>query len=173
MTYPNQEESKQDLDLVLLSLLSTKLSKPDEGISAEELLEQARISPTILEILERENLVLPINDDQSVRYETADVESLQAASRILATGLPLGELLHLSRLTDQALEEIAEAAVDSFASFIRDRIEAETEQSAEATQLLAASLQQLLPATEQLIVRHFRRKLLAIVQERVSPAETR
>jgi hypothetical protein len=129
-------------------------------LSLSELAEAANLSPTLLEVVVREGFLTPRRDGPIPMFDLADVEPLRAGLALVEAGLPLGELLDLARRTDAAMRPIAEEAVEVFARFVRDSVEANAGSEEEAAARLVEAFRAMLPATGRLVDHHFRRLLL-------------
>jgi hypothetical protein len=123
----------------------------------------------LLDAVARAGLLLPhhVDDDGVARYSAADAEAVRAGLTLLDAGLPLGELLDLARRTDEAIEVVADHAVDAFLRFVRDPVRGTSGSDDEATARLVTAYERMLPATERLVAHHLRRRLLAAAAERV------
>ena len=139
----------------------------DSPMTLEGLAEATGVSPALLEAIEREGLLAPRQQDGEPLYTQADAEAVAAGLELLATGLPLGELLDLARRHDKAMRAVAEHAVELFVRFVRDPIRAEAVSEEEAAEKLVESFRRMLPATTSLVSHHFQRVLLAAAQERI------
>ncbi|HUO46807.1 MAG TPA: hypothetical protein VM470_08240 [Acidimicrobiia bacterium] len=128
-------------------------------LTLEELAEAAGVSPTLIEVVVREGFLTPRRTDPELLFDPADVRPVKAGLDLVGAGLPLGELLDLARRTDQAMRPIAEEAVEVFARFVRDSVEATSSSDSEASARLVDALQAMLPATGHLVEHHFRRLL--------------
>jgi DNA-binding transcriptional MerR regulator len=139
----------------------------DAPMTLAELAEATGVSPALLEAIEREGLLGGRGSDGDRLYTRGDAKAVAAGLELLATGLPLGELLDLARRHDKAMKEVAEHAVELFVRFVRDPIRAGASSEEEAAERLVESFRRMLPATTSLIAHHFRRVLLAAAQERI------
>jgi DNA-binding transcriptional MerR regulator len=142
-------------------------SGDDAPMTLDELAEATGVSPALLEAIEREGLLAPRDQDGGRQYTQGDANAVAAGLELLATGLPLGELLDLARRHDKAMRAVAEHAVELFVRFVRDPIRAQASSEEEAAEKLVESFRRMLPATTSLIAHHFRRVLLAAAQERI------
>jgi DNA-binding transcriptional MerR regulator len=142
-------------------------SGDDAPMTLDGLAEATGVSPALLEAIEREGLLAPREKDGEPRYTQADAKAVAAGLELLATGLPLGELLDLARRHDKAMRAVAEHAVELFVRFVRDPIRAQASSEEEAAEKLVESFRRMLPATTSLVSHHFRRVLLAAAQERI------
>lgn len=136
--------------------------RADAGsFTLEELAERTGVSSALLEAIEREGLLAPRSVDGQSVYSSSDEAVVRAGLELLATGLPLSELLALARQHDQAMRDSAKAAVDMFVRFVRDPIRAAASSDDEAASQLVLAFKKMLPATTQLVASHFERLLLA------------
>ena len=131
------------------------------SFTLEELAERTGVSPALLEAIEREGLLAPRSVDGRSVYSTSDEAVVRAGLELLATGLPLSELLALARQHDEAMRASARSAVEMFVRFVRDPIRAEASSDEEAASQLVTAFRKMLPATTQLVASHFERLLLA------------
>ncbi len=141
-----------------------KSSRDDGGLTLEQLAERTGVSPALLQAIEREGL-LPSASDGA--YSMQDAQAVEAGLALLETGLPLSELLGLARRHDEAMQAIAEQAVDMFVHFVRDPIRASGATQDEAAERLVDAFRKMLPATTTLVAQHFRRQLLNVAQARI------
>jgi DNA-binding transcriptional MerR regulator len=138
----------------------------DELLSLEELATTTGVSPALLAAIEREGLLTPLDADGRAMYSRGDVETVRAGLALLESGLPLSELLALARKHDAAMRTIAEEAVEMFVRFVRDPIRAHAVSGDEAAARLIDAFRNMLPATTQLVARHFERVLLDAARAR-------
>lgn len=106
------------LDAKLLPAL-VKESVGKRLYSREELLREAAIPATLLDVAQNADLIQPIRVDGEARYTEADLQMLCAGRILVETGLPLGELVTLARDHAHSVEEVTERAVDLFDRHIR------------------------------------------------------
>jgi hypothetical protein len=138
-----------------------------ELLTLGQLAETAGISATILEIVVREGFLSPRVEQPEPLFDPADAAPVRAGLALVGAGLPLGELLDLARRTDQAMRPIAEEAVEVFARFVRDSVEATSSTEQEASQRLVDAFRAMLPATGELVEHHFRRLLAEGARKRL------
>jgi len=138
-----------------------------ELLTLEQLAEVGGISPIILEVVVREGFLTPKVDQPEPLFDPSDVIPVRAGLALVGAGLPLGELLDLARRTDQAMRPIAEEAVEVFARFVRDSVEATSSSEEEASQRLVEAFRAMLPATGELVEHHFRRLLAEGARKRL------
>jgi hypothetical protein len=136
--------------------------EPDRGeglLTLAGLAEAAGVSPTLIEVVVREGFLTPRRRQPEALFDPGDIEPVRAGFALVGAGLPLGELLDLARRTDQAMRPLAEEAVEVFARFVRDSVEATSASENEASARLVEAFLVMLPATGQLVEHHFRRLL--------------
>lgn len=148
---------------------------PGGRLSLEDLAQRTGVSPPLLEAIEREGLIESSGGEGERFYTEADATAVSRGVELLEAGLPLSELLALARQHDDMMKQIARRAVDLFIRFVRDPLLAEKASETEAADRLVAAFQKMLPATTDLVARHFERVLLrealARVHENATDAE--
>ena len=137
-------------------------------LTLPELAEASNFSTTLLEVVIREGFLTPVEDDPEPLFESSDAESLKAGLALVEAGLPLGELLDLARRTDAAMRPVAERAVEVFARYVRDSVEANASSDQEAVTKLVSAFTTMLPATGRLVDHHFRRLLIEGARRRLA-----
>jgi DNA-binding transcriptional MerR regulator len=142
-----------------------------ERLSREDLAERTGLSPTLLDVVEREGLLVPRSDDADTPYTAADVDAVRAGMALLEAGVPLSELLALAREHDEAMRELAERAVDLFARYVVDPIRGTTESEDEAAARMVDALQSMLPAASAVVAHHIGRRLVAAARARIEGDE--
>ncbi len=145
--------------------------EPTERLTRDELAERTGVSTTLLDVIEREGLLVPRSDDPAAPYTPADVEAVRAGLALLGAGVPLSELLALAREHDAAMRALADRAVDLFARYVVDPIRGATESEAEAAERMVQALQSMLPAASAVVSHHIGRRLLAAARERIDPPD--
>lgn len=143
----------------------------DERLTMEELADRTGVSPTLLEVIEREGLLVSRSGDSTAPYTSSDVEAVKAGLALLEAGVPLSELLALAREHDAAMRALADRAVDLFARYVVDPIRGATESEAEAAERMVAALQSMLPAASAVVSHHIGRRLVSAAQERIAASE--
>lgn len=137
-----------------------------DTLSRDELAERSGLPAVVIDALERERLLTPVEPGPPPRFAAGDLALLTQGMRLLEAGLPLGELLDLGRRTDAALRGLADHAVEVFARFVRDPVRADGD-ARDAGDRLAAAFRAMLPATGDLIAGHFQRLLLEAARGRL------
>lgn len=163
----NTDASEQALAAALAGPLPGE--EPDR-LTLEQLAERTGVSETLLEVVEREGLLVARSDDPEAPYTSADVDAVRAGVALLEAGVPLSELLALAREHDDAMRALAGKAVDLFARYVVDPIRGATESEAEAAERMVAALQSMLPAASAVVAHHVGRRLVAAARERIEAA---
>lgn len=132
----------------------------------DELAESTGISPTLLDALVRGELLVPRETEPDL-FDPSDAEAISAGLSLVEAGLPLAELLDLARAMDEAMKPIATRAVDVFATYVRDSVEATADSDEDAAERLVEAFRTMLPATGGLVGHHFRGLLLTEARRRL------
>jgi hypothetical protein len=143
------------------------LDGPTALETLEELARSSGVSITVLEALVRGGLLIPKTSDPD-RFDPTDAEAVAAGLSLVEAGLPLAELMNLARMMDEAMQPIAARAVDVFAAFVRDSVEATATSDVDAAARLVEAFRTMLPATSRLVGHHFRGLLLAHARARMT-----
>jgi hypothetical protein len=168
-----QSSESRDLDPWDKALLAALEQGPaDQLLTLSELAEASNLSMALLEVVVREGFLSPVDDDPEPLFDLADADSLKAGLALVEAGLPLGELLDLARRTDAAMRPIAEQAIEVFARYVRDSVEANATSDEEAVRDLVAAFTKMLPATGRLVDGHFRRLLIEGARKRLNGGTT-
>ncbi len=152
-----------DLDEADVKLAeSLAAAHPGSGhlMTLEELAQRTGVSTALLEAVEREGLIESVEEDGRRLYVEADAGAVARGLELLSAGLPLSELLALAREHDRVMREVARRAVDVFIRFVRDPLIAGGDRKHESGQKLIDAFNTMLPATTDLVARHFERLLI-------------
>jgi DNA-binding transcriptional MerR regulator len=137
-------------------------------LSLDELATASGVPASLIQAVEREGIAIGRRVDGAVRYSAADAEVMRTALRLLAFGLPVGDLLALGRDTDASLRALATRAVDLFDAHVREPIrDTAGDDAAEAAARTVEAFEALLPAVTALVENHFRRVLLEEAERRL------
>lgn len=164
------DEGEQALAAALAGPLPGEEQAPatQDRFDLEELARRTGVSPTLLEALEREGLLVPRGDDVRATYTPADEHAVAAGMALLQAGVPLSELLAVAREHDTAMRALADRAVDLFARYVRDPIRGTAHDSEVAAEQMVAALHTMLPAASEVVAHHFRRRLLGAARSRIA-----
>ena len=137
----------------------------EELFGLDELAARCSVPPAILEALVREGLLVPRRHDGELRFSRADVELVANGLRLVEAGLPMPELLDLSRRHHVLPREIATQAVELFDAHVRQPLRSADLTEAERADRLVETFRTILPAVTTMVAHHFRRILLQVAQE--------
>lgn len=147
--------------------LRDALAPPEELVTQAELAERTGIPPTLLEVVVREGFLKPALIDPEPLFDPADVAGVRSGIALVEHGLPLGELLDLARRMDAAMQPVAEQAIEVFARFVRDSVEANAKSDEDAARRLLEAFSQMLPAASHMVEHHFRALLVEGAKRRL------
>ena len=139
-----------------------------ERFGVEELAERTGVSPTLLEALEREGLLVARTADGAPPYSPADETAVKAGLALLEAGVPLSEMLALAREHDAAMRGVADRAVELFARYVLDPARAAAADDEAGAAQMVAALHSMLPAATEIVAYHFRRRLLEAAGMRIA-----
>jgi hypothetical protein len=162
---PGTNEELDPWDEALLDALGA--AGGDDLQTLEEFSSASGISLPLLEALNREGFLMPRSVDPEPLFDPAEAETVRSGLSLVKAGLPLGELLDLARAMDEAMRPVAARAVDVFARFVRDSVEASAGSEADAAEQLVDAFRTMLPATGRLVEHHFRALLIADARRRL------
>ncbi len=137
----------------------------EELFGLDELTARCAVPTPILEALVREGLLVPRSHDGEPRFSADDVVLVSNGLRLVEAGLPMPELLDLSRRHHAVTREIASQAVELFDAHVRQPLRAADLTEAERAERLVETFRTILPAVTAMVAHHFRRILLQVAQE--------
>jgi DNA-binding transcriptional MerR regulator len=168
------ELGRADADLAA-AVAAARGGEEEEWLTLEQLAQRSGVPASLIQAIEREGIFLGRRVDGEERFTPADIEMVRTALGLLETGLPLSDLLDLARQHHEAMQRVAERAVELFDEHVRKPIRDTASDEDEAARRMTEAFGKLLPAVTALIAHHFRRVLLATAEahiERVGdPAE--
>ena len=138
---------------------------PEELFGLDELVARCGVPASILEALVREGLLVPRHHDGEPRFSRDDVELVANGLRLVQAGLPMPELLDLSRRHTALTREVAARAVELFDVHVRQPLRAAELSEEERAERLVETFRTVLPAVTAMVAHHFRRILLQVAQE--------
>lgn len=147
------------------------LDHPGAGVgllTLEQLAQASGLSLPLLEALDRESLLIPEVTEPVPLFNPSEAEAVRAGLELVEAGLPLAELLELARSMNEAMQPVADRAVEVFAAFVRDSVEANAGSEEDAARRLVEAFTTMLPATGRLVDHHFRRLLIAGARKRLT-----
>jgi DNA-binding transcriptional MerR regulator len=158
-------------DEALVSALADAGGRSEGWLTLEELARRTGVSPALLAAIEQEGLLVPHVAEGRPLYSEGDAQTIAAGLRLLEAGIPLGELLALARAHEQAMQQVAERAVDLFDRFVRRPLLATSVSKGDAASKITEAFNVMFPATTALVAHHFGRVLLAAALARIEDTE--
>lgn len=127
--------------------------------TAAELAKMLGVPRTLIGLVERSGLLEALRqEDGSIRYSEAEVQTARGALKFVKRGIPLRKLMELALRHDRAVRKSVDDAIDLFNDYVRKsgrrQVDADPEQVAEA-------FRELLPVVTALVAHHFQRVLVA------------
>ncbi|MDJ0960707.1 MAG: MerR family transcriptional regulator [Acidimicrobiia bacterium] len=129
-------------------------------LTAGEIATRTGIPEPVIDVLTDAGLLSPTGVGADRRYSTADAELVATGRELLDVGLPINDLLDLARHYHDVTTEIADRAVDLFATHVRRPIREGDGTDDEKAEQLVAAFDVLFPAVTSMVSNHFGRILL-------------
>ena len=155
------EESDEELVAAV-----TRPSAP-VTLTLAELAERSGVAEPLLASLQQAGLLVPIEGGDEPVYPASDLDAIAAGMKLIAAGIPLGELMELARDYSAAVDRTSRQAVQLFDRHVRERIQAEGGETEVAERRLLELFNELLEASGTLVRHHFQRSLLRAAREHI------
>jgi DNA-binding transcriptional MerR regulator len=136
-------------------------------LTRAELAERSGVPEPLLVSLEQAGLLVPVEGRDEPLYPADDLEAIAAGMKLIAAGVPLGELMDLAKDHALAVDRTARQAVDLFDRYVRERIQAEGGAAEAAERRLLETFNELLEASGTLVRHHFERTVLRAAREHI------
>jgi DNA-binding transcriptional MerR regulator len=136
-------------------------------LTRAELAERSGVPEPLLLSLEQAGLLVPVEGRDEPLYPADDLQAIAAGMKLIAAGVPLGELMELAKEHALAVDRTARQAVDLFDSYVRERIQAEGGATEAAERRLLETFNELLEASGTLVRHHFERTVLRAAREHI------
>ena len=136
-------------------------------LTLSELAERSGVAEPLLMTLQQAGLLVPIEGGEQPLYPADDLDAIAAGMKLIAAGVPLGELMELGKDHAAAVDRTARQAVDLFDRYVRERIQAEGGETEAAERKLLQTFNELLEASGTLVRHHFERTLLRAAREHI------
>jgi DNA-binding transcriptional MerR regulator len=136
-------------------------------LTRAELAERSGVPEPLLVSLEQAGLLVPVEGRDEPLYPADDLQAIAAGMKLIAAGVPLGELMELAKDHALAVDRTARQAVDLFDRYVRERIQAEGGAAEAAERRLLETFNELLEASGTLVRHHFERTVLRAAREHI------
>ncbi len=150
----------EEADVKLAETVVSERSRTGRLLTLEELAQCSGISVALVQAVEREGLIEPVDEDGRKLYTEGDAVAIARGLELVSAGLPLSELLALAREHDRVMRQVAQRAVDVFIRYVRQPLISGDTPKQESGQKLVDAFATMLPATSDLVARHFERLLI-------------
>jgi hypothetical protein len=110
---------------------------------------------------------VPVEGGDEALYPAEDLDAIAAGMKLIAAGVPIGDLIELGRDYATATDRIAREAVELFDHHVRERIQAEGGETEAAERRLLTLFNELLDASGTLVRIYFQRTLLRAAREHI------
>jgi DNA-binding transcriptional MerR regulator len=144
----------------------TRPSTP-QTLTIDELAERSGVAAPLLKSLESAGLLVPVEGGDEALYPAEDLDAIAAGMKLIAAGVPIGDLIELGRDYATATDRIAREAVELFDHHVRERIQAEGGETEAAERRLLTLFNELLDASGTLVRIYFQRTLLRAAREHI------
>ena len=138
-----------------------------QTLTLAELAERSGVAEPLLASLEQAGLLVPITGGDEPLYPAGDLDAIAAGMKLIAAGVPLGELMELGKEHAASVDRTARRAVDLFDRYVRERIQAEGGETEAAERRLLQTFNDLLGASGVLVRHHFERTVLRAAREHI------
>jgi DNA-binding transcriptional MerR regulator len=138
-----------------------------QTLTLAELAQRSGVAEPLLMSLQQAGLLVPVEGGQEALYPADDLDAIAAGMKLIAAGVPIGELLELGKDYATAVDRTARQAVDLFDRHVRERIQSEGGATEAAERRLLATFNELLEASGTLVRHHFERTLLRAAREHI------
>ena len=138
-----------------------------QTLTLDELAERSGVAAPLLKSLESAGLLVPVEGGDEPLYPAEDLDAIAAGMKLIAAGVPVGDLIELGREYAATTDRIARAAVELFDHHVRERIQAEGGETEAAERRLLALFNELLDASGTLVRIYFQRTLLRAAREHI------
>jgi DNA-binding transcriptional MerR regulator len=152
-------------DESLVAAVTRPASPPT--LTLDELAERSGVAAPLLKSLESAGLLVPVERGDEPLYPAEDLDAISAGMKLIAAGVPVGDLIELGREYAATTDRIAREAVELFDHHVRERIQAEGGETEAAERRLLTLFNELLEASGTLVRIYFQRTLLRAAREHI------
>jgi DNA-binding transcriptional MerR regulator len=141
---------------------------PDEELlTLREVAEQTKVPPALLRSLEASRVLRPRRVGTELRYTVFDVRAVRMLLSLLGSGLPMEEFMRVAHVQLEAVDQVAEGAVDLFVRYVRDPLRAQGLPETDEAERMIAGFRLMLEATTLLLAYNFQRTVLSALQAEI------
>jgi DNA-binding transcriptional MerR regulator len=139
----------------------------EELLTLREVAERTKVPPALLRSLEASRVLRPRRVGMDLRYTVFDVRAVRMLLSLLGSGLPMEEFMRVARVQLEAVDEVAEGAVELFVRYVRDPLRAQGLAGPEEAERMIAGFRLMLEASTVLLAYNFQRTVLSALQAEI------
>lgn len=139
----------------------------EERLSLRQVAERTRVPPSMLRSLEASGVLRPRRFGDERGYTMSDVRAVRMLLSLLGSGLPMEEFMRVARVQLEAIDEVADGALELFLRYVREPLLEAALPEEEEAERLVSSFRLMLHATSTLIAYNFQRMVLNAVQDAI------
>ncbi len=139
----------------------------EELLTLREVAELTKVPPALLRSLEASKVLRPRRIGTEVRYTVFDVRAVKMLLSLLGSGLPMEEFMRVAHIQLEAVDDVAEGAVDLFVRYVRDPLRAQGLEGTEEAERMIAGFRLMLEAATLLLAYNFQRTVLSALQAEI------
>jgi DNA-binding transcriptional MerR regulator len=139
----------------------------EELLTLREIAERTKVPPALLRSLEASGVLRPRRVGTDLRYTIFDVRAVKMLLSLLGSGLPMEEFMRVAHVQLEAVDQVAEGAVELFVRYVRDPLRAQGLAEGEEAERMVAGFRLMLEATTLLLAYNFQRTVLSALQEEI------
>jgi DNA-binding transcriptional MerR regulator len=143
---------------------SQQIDPGDELLTLREVAELTNVHTALLRSLEASGVLRPRRFGPELRYTTADVRAVRMLLSLLGSGLPMEEFMRVARVQLEAVDEVAQGAVDLFWRYVREPLLAQGLPGGDEAERMVAGFRLMLEATTTLLAYTFQRTVLSALE---------
>jgi DNA-binding transcriptional MerR regulator len=141
------------------------LEPPNEELfSLREVAERTKVPPALLRSLEASGVLRPRREGSELRYTVYDVRAVRMLLSLLGSGLPMEEFMRVAHVQLEAVDKVAEGAVELFMRYVRDPLLSQGLPEGEEAERMVGGFRLMLEATTLLLAYNFQRTVLSALQ---------
>lgn len=144
----------------------------EELLTLREVAERTKVPTALLRSLEASGVLRPRRVGADLRYTVFDVRAVKMLLSLLGSGLPMEEFMRVARVQLEAVDEVAEGAVELFVRYVLEPLRAQGLAETEEAERMVAGFRLMLEATTLLLAYNFQRTVLSALQAEIDQSGT-
>ncbi|MFI5042406.1 MAG: MerR family transcriptional regulator [Acidimicrobiales bacterium] len=139
----------------------------EELLTLREVADRAGVPTALLRSLEASGVLHPRRVGDALRYTVFDVRAVKMLLSLLASGLPMEEFMRVARVQLEAVDEVAEGALQLFLRYVRAPLREQGLAEDDEAERMVAGFKRMLEATTLLVSYNFQRTVLSTLQAEI------